>query len=68
MFALISPNEPAATGFRVAQVEAEAFEVAQPLFWVEVQGDVDAAAVFYDPISQALQALPAPPVDVPPSV
>ena len=42
MKALISPIEPRETGYRVAQVDSESFEVAQPLFWVDCTDDVKA--------------------------
>ena len=40
MKALVSPNEPVtnfdgSTGYRVAQVENQTFEVGAPLFWID---------------------------------
>ena len=40
MKALISPMEPRETGYRVAEVCTQSFEVAQPLFWVDCADDV----------------------------
>lgn len=44
MFALISPNElvtntEGITGMRVAEINTNAFEVADPLFWVDCPDD-----------------------------
>jgi hypothetical protein len=48
MKALISPNEPVSTGYRVAEVTETEFEVAQPLFWVECDSTVIANMYFYE--------------------
>ena len=58
--ALISPNEPVQTGYRVAQVELEEniFSVADPLFWVDCADDVVADRFWYDPTNQ--QIIPEP--------
>jgi len=40
MKALISPIEAREIGVRVAQVEAEEFEVALPLYWTECPDEV----------------------------
>lgn len=57
MKALISPNEPFATGCRVAEVAGQAFDVAPPLFWVDCSDDVAASEVFYDPQDQSIKPL-----------
>jgi len=58
MKALISPIEPRATGYRVAQVEQESFEVAPPLFWVDCAEDVKADHFWYDPADQTIKPNP----------
>lgn len=62
MKALISPNEPRETGYRVAQVEPndEVFEVAQPLFWVDCADDVVADQFWYDHETQTIKPVPEP--------
>jgi hypothetical protein len=59
--ALISPNEPRETGYRVAQVvdQYQTFEVGQPLFWVECADDVVADQFWYNPDNQLI--IPSPP-------
>ena len=53
MKALISPNElvykydGTILGGRVAQVDAESFEIAPPLFWVECGNEVIADQYYY---------------------
>ena len=49
--ALISPNEPRETGYRIAQVvdQYQTFDVGQPLFWVECADDVVADKFWYNP-------------------
>ena len=54
MYALISPNEPSFDGYRVAEVAATTFEVAEPLFWVECNDEVVAGIFHYDPISEVI--------------
>lgn len=46
--ALISPNEVRDNGVRVAQVEAQEFEVAAPLFWVDCPDGVTTEWVYND--------------------
>jgi hypothetical protein len=58
MKALISPQEPRVTGYRVAQVEMESFEIAQPLFWVDCADDVNADQFWYDPADQTIKSFP----------
>jgi hypothetical protein len=57
MKALISPMEPRITGYRVAQVEEQEFEVAQPLFWVDCTEDVKADQFWYDPVDQTIKTI-----------
>jgi hypothetical protein len=61
--ALISPNEPRETGYRVAQVvdQYQTFEVGQPLFWVECADDVVADQFWYNPDIELVIPNPPPP-------
>ena len=60
--ALISPNEPRESGYRVAQVELESFEVGAPLFWTACADDVVADQFWYNPDNQLIEPnLPPPP-------
>lgn len=60
MKALISPNEPRETGYRIAEVEPQQFEVAAPLFWVDCADDVVADQFWYDPQDQSIKPMPQP--------
>lgn len=57
MQALISPNEPVQSGYRVAQVELDGgvFPVAEPLFWKECPDDVVADMFWYDPATESFK-------------
>lgn len=62
MKALISPNEPVATGYRVAEFADAEFQVAGPLFWLEVPAlDGDCGSYYYEP--ESAQVLPVPVVE-----
>ena len=65
--ALISPNEPRETGYRVAQVELndQTFEVGQPLFWVECADDVITDQFWYDPSDELIKPFPIEVEDAP---
>jgi hypothetical protein len=69
MKALISPNEARASGYRVAEVEPDAnvFEVAQPLFWVDCPDDCVADQWFYNIETARCEPLlpPAPEPETP---
>lgn len=65
MKALISPNEPRETGYRIAEVEPQQFDVAQPLFWVDCADDVVADQFWYDPADQTIKAFPEPELEQP---
>ena len=58
--ALISPNEPRESGYRVAQVEpdGQTFEVGSPLFWTPCADDVVADQFWYDPQDKLIKANP----------
>jgi len=58
MKALISPIEPRQIGYRVAQVEEQEFEVAQPLFWVDCDDNIKADQFWYDPADQTIKPIP----------
>lgn len=62
MKALISSLEPAESGYRVAQVEADEniFAVAEGLFWVDCADDVVADMFWYDPADETIKAVPVP--------
>jgi sucrose-6-phosphate hydrolase SacC (GH32 family) len=60
MKALISPNEPRETGYRVAEVEPKEFDVAEPLFWVDCADDVVADQFWFDPQDQSIKPNPQP--------
>ncbi len=55
--ALISPNEPVLTGYRVAEVEQNSFEVAIPLFWVDCDDNVVADQFWYDPEDSVIKPI-----------
>lgn len=55
MKALISPIEPRQQGYRVAEIAENAFEVAQPLFWVDCDDTVKADQFWYDPSDQKIK-------------
>ena len=63
--ALISPNEPRESGYRVAQVELETFEVGQPLFWTACADNVVADQFWYDPQDKLIKANPVVVVEAP---
>jgi hypothetical protein len=56
--ALVSPNEPRESGYRVAQVESETFEVGAPLFWTPCDDNVVADEFWYDPTDKLIKANP----------
>lgn len=57
--ALISPNEPRETGYRVAQVveQGQTFEVGG-LFWTLCEDDVIADQFWYDPSDELIKPFP----------
>jgi len=60
--ALISPNEPRYTGVRIAEVSSSTFQVAAPLFWVDVADEVTAEKYFYDMQTHQPVHNPEPPL------
>jgi hypothetical protein len=56
--ALISPLEARETGYRIADVEQEEFEVASPMFWKECPDDVTQDTHWYDPSDETFKELP----------
>lgn len=66
--ALISPLEPVATGYRVAQVQAQSFDVAKPFFWIPCEDTVTSNGFFYDHVSKTISTIPASAVVVPQEV
>ena len=61
--ALISPNEPRESGYRVAQVEpdGQTFEVGAPLFWTPCADDVVSDQFWYNPDNQLIEPNPPTP-------
>lgn len=64
--ALISTTEPRETGYRVAQVSDQTFEVYKTLFWVDCADDIVADQFWYDPSNQTIKPVPLPPEPTPP--
>ena len=60
MKALISPNEPRETGYRIAEVSMTEFEVAEPLFWIDCADDMAVDQFWYDPADQTIKPVPQP--------
>jgi hypothetical protein len=58
--ALISPNEPVQTGYRIAQVEAveSVFPVANPLFWTDCEDNVVADQFWFNPSDSTIVEIP----------
>lgn len=67
MKALISINEivnnfDETSGYRVAQVSEEPFEVCPELFWIDCSNEVVADQYYYDPDTQTINIVPLQPV------
>ena len=64
--ALISPNEPVETGYRVAQIEdnTNIFPVANPLFWTPCDDNIKADQYWYNPVDQSFNLIPIPTIKV----
>lgn len=63
MKALICPNEPVTnfdetSGYRVAQVSAISFEVAEPLYWLDCGDTVVADIYYFDTTSNSIELKP----------
>ncbi len=60
MKALISPNEPVQSGYRIAQIsdDDQVFDVAKPLFWVDCSSEIKAPLFWYDPADQTIKPIP----------
>lgn len=58
MKALISPLEPRYTGYRIASVNENEFEVASPLFWIDCEESVKPDFFWYDPVDKTIKANP----------
>jgi hypothetical protein len=65
MKALISPNEVRETGYRVAEVAANTFDVAQPLFWVDCDNSIVADQFWFNPETSSFEVMPEPEIVVP---
>ena len=67
--ALVSPNEirrisETETGYRIADVTDAEFDVASPMFWIDVPDDTTTEKV-YNPSNQELVDIFIPPVPEP---
>jgi hypothetical protein len=60
MKALISPLELVASGVRIAQVETQEFEVAEPLYWIDCADDVNASTWYFNTETQQCDLIPIP--------
>jgi len=58
--ALIAPMQPVQTGYRVAQVSNETFDISTPFFWVNCADNVLADQFWYDPSDQTIKPVPVP--------
>lgn len=59
-YALISPNEVAQTGYRVADTAATPFEVATPLFWIECADEIETDTYWYNTETESFELTPVP--------
>jgi hypothetical protein len=66
--ALINPleimygnEEGTEQGYRICEVTETEFEVASPLFWIEVADDTNQQLKYYDPNDQQLKDVLPPP-------
>jgi hypothetical protein len=66
MKALISTLEPIETGYRVAQVSEQSFDVTPQLFWVDCADDIVADMYWYDPTDSTIKLVPIPEVVIQP--
>lgn len=59
--ALISPNEPRESGYRVAQVvpDGQTFNVGEPLFWTPCADNIAQDQWWYNPTNDSFLPLPA---------
>jgi hypothetical protein len=57
-YALVSPHEATPPGVRIAQTATEKFDVAPPLYWMEVDDSVTAEGWYVDATTGAVVALP----------
>jgi hypothetical protein len=60
MKALISPDEPRYSGYRVAWVNKTEVEQQPPLFWVDCEANVVADQFWYDPSDETIKPIPVP--------
>ena len=56
--ALISPNEPRESGYRIADIADVPFEVASPMFWIECSDTIKADLFWYDPSDSSIKETP----------
>ena len=65
MKALISPNEVVETGYRVVEIQDKAFEVANPLFWVDCLSEITPTEYFYNQTTQEFVLIPVKQIEQP---
>ena len=58
MKALISPLEIRYTGYRVAQVNEQEFDVALPMYWIDCDGTIKADYYWFDPSDNSFKPDP----------
>jgi len=67
-YALITPEVRRESGFMVADVAQQSFEVCEPFFWVECADEVTPEGYWYDSESKSFERIPEPePVSQPSS-
>ena len=57
MYALISPQEPIETGYRIAQIIDISHPVAEPLFWTLCSDTITSDKYFYNPTTQLCELI-----------
>jgi len=57
--ALISPQEPVGSGYRIAWTNDVEIEHAPPLFWVDCADEVVQDEYWYDPADQTIKVVTA---------
>jgi hypothetical protein len=59
---LYGNQEQTQTGYRIEQIEDMEFDIANPLFWIDVPDDTDALLKYYDPEDQQIKSIWFPPL------
>jgi len=53
--ALISSNEIIETGYRIAEVSDYEFPIANPLYWIDCEDNINADFYFFDSLSNSIK-------------